>query len=384
MSSPAAHLPAPLPYHAIQVLLLSLRLPQATSISNPQMTAQYHSVYFLTLPPTELSRGYSELVLRVAGNHLPEIKTMNEIGVMAWLSKNTTIPLPEVIAYDATNSNPIHHEYTLLSRIPGVTLSDIYGSLSDKQQNDILDQLIDFLTQLQAHPWDGIGGLTFDRRGDVQLGPVVDETFWQVPDIEALWPEGETVATLNIGGPYKTYVDYMIAHVAKYIRLIQTHEKLASMRDIIPRLEAFVAALPNHANELNNIKLRLAHKDLHFANMMYDPSTGKITGILDWEFAGVVPSPSWNPRRSFLWNGIDTPESLAEKYKLMEVFEERCKEKGCTVLEDAQFTSTLQEHMQGAVDFLRASVEVSPRGQRQDLVQGWKLKVLENISYFEA
>ncbi|KAF5573625.1 hypothetical protein FPANT_12237 [Fusarium pseudoanthophilum] len=384
MSSPADHLPLPLAEHAIQALLQALHLPQATSISNPQMTAQYHSVYFLTLTPTELWRGYSELVLRVAGNHLPEIKTMNEIGVMAWLSKNTTIPLPEVIAYDATNSNPIDHEYTLLSRIPGVTLSDIYGSLSDKQQNDILDQLIDFLTQLQAHPWDGIGGLTFDHRGEVQLGPVVDETFWQVPDIEALWPEGETVATLNIGGPYETYVEYMIAHVAKYIRLIQAHEKLAFMRDIIPRLEAFVAALPRHAKELNNIKLRLAHKDLHFANMMYDPSTAKITGILDWEFAGVVPSPQWNPRRSFLWNGIDTPESLAEKYKLMEVFEERCKEKGCTVLEDVQFTSTLQEHMQGAVDFLRAIVEVSPRGQRQDLVQGWKLKVLENISYFEA
>ncbi|KAF5627244.1 uncharacterized protein FTJAE_9329 [Fusarium tjaetaba] len=273
---------------------------------------------------------------------------------------------------------------TLLSHIPGVTLSDIYGSLSDKQHNDILDQLIDFLTQLQAHPWDGIGGLTFDHRGDVQLGPVVDETFWQVPDIQALWPEGETVATLNIGGPYETYVEYIIAHVAKYIRLIQTHEKLAFMRDIIPRLEAFVAALPRHSKELNNIKLRLAHKDLHFANMMYDPSTGKITGILDWEFAGVVPSPSWNPRRSFLWNGIDTPESLAQKYKLMEVFEERCKDKGCTVLEDAQFTSTLQEHTQGAVDFLRAIVEVSPRGQRQDLVQSWKLKVQENISYFEA
>ncbi|KAF5698536.1 hypothetical protein FMUND_15063 [Fusarium mundagurra] len=217
MSWPAAHLPPPLSEHAIQALLQALRLPQATSISNPQMTAQYHSVYFLTLPPTELSRGYSELVLRVAGNHLPSIKTINEIGVMNWLSKNTTIPLPEVIAYDASTKNPIAHEYTLLSRIPGVVLSDIYDNLSDKQQNDILDQLIDFLTQLQAHPWDGIGGLTVCGQSEVQLGPVVDETFWQVPDIEALWPEGETVATLNIGGPYKTYVDYMIAHVKKYI-----------------------------------------------------------------------------------------------------------------------------------------------------------------------
>ncbi|KAF5644106.1 hypothetical protein F52700_2674 [Fusarium sp. NRRL 52700] len=370
MSSPATYLPLPLSHEAINALLQSLRLPQAISISNnPQMTAQYHSVYFLTLPPTELSRGYSELVLRVAGNHLPEIKTANEIGV---------------IAYDASNNNPTAHEYTLLSRVQGVTLSDIYGSLSDEQMNHIFDQLIDFLTQLQSHPWNGIGGLKFDDKGQVQLGPVVDETFWQVPDIEALWPEGETVATLNIGGPYETYVEYMAAHVTKYIRLINTHEKLAFIRDIIPRLEAFVAALPNHDNELNNVKLRLAHKDLHFANMMFDPSSGRITGILDWEFAGVVPYPQWNPRSSFLWNGIDTSESLYEKYKLLGLFKQRCKEKGCTLFEEAEYTSPLQESMQRAVDFLRAIVEVSPRGQRQELVEGWKDTVLEKIAKFGA
>ncbi|KAF5535206.1 hypothetical protein FPHYL_13252 [Fusarium phyllophilum] len=339
MSSPAAHLPPPLPEHAIQALLQALRLLQATSISHPQMTAQYHSVYFLTLPPTELSRGYSELVLRVAGNHLPEIKTANEIGVMTWLSKNTTIPLPKVIACDASNKNPIAHE-----RTHGMAIVD-------------------------------------DEDG-VQLGPVVDETFWQVPDIKALWLEGETVATLNIGGPYKTYVEYMVAHVTKYIRLIQTHEKLAFMRDIIPRLEAFIAALPKHVYELNNVKLRLAHKDLHFANMMLNPVSGRITGILDWEFAGVVPYPQWNPRSSFLWNGIDASESLEEKYRLLEIFRQRCKKKGSKLFEEMEYTSPLQESLQRAVDFLRAIVEVSPRGQRQELVQRWKDTVLENIAKF--
>ncbi|ENH70852.1 hypothetical protein FOC1_g10003305 [Fusarium oxysporum f. sp. cubense race 1] len=332
MGTPADHLPPPISEDAINQLLQVLRLPRASAIDNPRMTAQYHSIYFTTHPPIELSRGHYELVLRVAGNHLPNIKTKNEIGVMTWLSKNTTIPLPEVIAYHDSADNPVGPEYILLSRIQGVALSDVNDRLSDEQMNQILDQLIDLLTQLQAHPWDGIGGLTLDDHGEVQLGPMVDETFCQVPDIEALWPERETVATLNIGGSYETYVDYITAHVVKYIRLIQTHEKLAFMRDIVPRLETFVAALPKHANKLNNVKLHLAHKDLHFANMMFDPLPGKITGILDWKFAGVVP----------------------------------------------------YEDIQRAVDFLRAIVEVSPRGQRQELVQGWKDMVLENIAKFGA
>lgn len=61
------------------------------------------------------------MVLRVSGRRLLGIKTMNEIGVMTWLSKNTTIPLPEIIAYDISVDNPIGHEYTLLSQVQGVT-----------------------------------------------------------------------------------------------------------------------------------------------------------------------------------------------------------------------------------------------------------------------
>ncbi|KAJ0140344.1 Uncharacterized protein HZ326_16766 [Fusarium oxysporum f. sp. albedinis] len=201
---------------------------------------------------------------------------------MTWLSKNTTITLPEVIAYDDFTDNPVGHEYTLLSHIQGVTLSD----------------LIDLLTQLQAHPWGGIGGLTLDDQGQVQLGTVVDETFWQVPDIEAL------------GRPYKTYVDYI---TAQYI-LIQTHEKLTFMRDIVPRLEAFVASLPKLASELNKVKLRLAHRDLHFANMMFDFLQAAVQG------------------------------------------------EGCTLFEETEHISTLQEDIQRAVGFLRAIAEVSPRG----------------------
>lgn len=49
-----------------------------------------------------------------------------------------------------------------------------------------------------------------------------------------LWPKGpETVATLNIGGPNPTYVDYISAQVQKYIYLVQMHEKLAFMRDTV-------------------------------------------------------------------------------------------------------------------------------------------------------
>lgn len=128
-------------------------------------------------------------------------------------------------------------------------------------------------------------------------------------DVEALWPEGETVTTLNIRGQFPTYVDFVSAQIQQSVRLIQIHDNLAFMRDLIPRLEAFVAALQTHAGDLNKVKLRLAHKDLHFANVMIDTS-GEIIAILDWEFSGVMPFTKWNPRRSFLWNGLNNIISL--------------------------------------------------------------------------
>ncbi|RMJ09439.1 hypothetical protein CDV36_010927 [Fusarium kuroshium] len=381
MGTPADHLPPVISDDAINMILQITGLPQAITITRPKVIAQYHSIYFLTLPPTEKSRGHSELVLRVSGHHIPVIKTMNEIGVMTWLSNNTTIPLPDIIAYDSSVENPIHHEYTLLSRVQGVTLSDICDTLDDGQILQLLDQLIEILCQLQDHPWEGIGGLVLEEEGQPKLGPIVDETFWQTMDVEALWPEGETVTTLNIRGPFPTYVDFVSAQIQQSVRLIQIHDNLAFMRDLIPRLEAFVAALQTRADDLNKVKLRLAHKDLHFANVMIDTS-GEITGILDWEFSGVVPFTKWNPRRSFLWNGLDNTTSLDEKQRLLGLFIQRCKEKGISLLEDANYASPLQESMQKVADFLRGIVEVSPRNQRQHLVQGWRETVLENISKF--
>jgi aminoglycoside phosphotransferase (APT) family kinase protein len=86
--------------------------------------------------------------------------------------------------------------------------------------------------------------------------------------------------------------------------------------------------LPEHAEKLNDVKLRLAHNDLHFGNISYDFESDRVTAILDWEFSGVVPFTLWNPRRSFLWNASDDESSRAEKQRLFTLFEERFKHRG--------------------------------------------------------
>jgi aminoglycoside phosphotransferase (APT) family kinase protein len=59
----------------------------------------------------------------------------------------------------------------------------------------------------------------------------------------------------------------------KYIHAIRRHEYLSTMRDLIPRTEVFKAAMDGHKEELNETRLVLTHRDLHFGNIMYDVST---------------------------------------------------------------------------------------------------------------
>jgi aminoglycoside phosphotransferase (APT) family kinase protein len=381
MASPKIYLPGPVTNIAINQLLLSVSLPRSISIVSPKVTAEYHSIYLITIPSNP-STPHTKLVLRISGHHLPRIKTENEVAVMTWVKQNTSIPIPDLVAYDSSTANAIGHEYTLLSLAEGTTLSEKYQSLTESQTNSLLDQLADYLVQLHSHPWNAIGGLRTTDAETIVLDRIVDETFWQAPEVNELWPEGQSIDTLNIRGPYITYVDLVSAQIKTYIHLIQAHTSLTAMRSTIPRLEAFVKTLPKHNELLNNVRLRLAHKDLHFGNILYDFESSRVTAILDWEFSGVVPFPLWNPRRSFLWNTSGDESSRAEKQRLFSLFEERCKLRGLEFLEDAAFASPLQESMQTVVDYLRAITEVGPRGQKADVVEGWKKVVLDNIEKF--
>jgi len=177
--------------------------------------------------------------------------------------------------------------------------------------------------------------------------------------------------------------------------LLRTGREFANFADLKLRntkINKFLEELKNHAKELSNVKLKLAHKDLHFGNILYSRSTRKITSILDWEFSGIVPFTRWDPVKAFLWNGRgdgDREEGRRERGKWREVFEDKCRERGVWfLLQDAEFATKRQETMQVAANYLRAIVEVAPRsggmeGERSGDLAEWKgefLSCVEEVS----
>ncbi|MCJ1234362.1 hypothetical protein MMC14_002323 [Varicellaria rhodocarpa] len=415
------YLPEPLSDDSIHGLLDDLGLPRPFNTLRPSVIAAFHSIYILSYDPEVLSeilkplphipfRHETDLILRVSGTHLPAMKTLNECAIMRYLSQNTTIPIPGVIRFSADVQNPLGYEYQLLTRSSGMTSDQLYSTFSKTQTESFFDQIIDILSQLHRLPFSHIGGLTFmdpsiasTRPNDVSIipGPVCEETFWFDPDIEKYWnvPHDlhETSDTLNIKGPFSTYVAYISAHIRTYIYAISKHPELEFIRYLIPRLKQFLAVIQDKQEEwdLNQTRLVLAHKDMHLANIIYLPttgphdiSTGTVTGLIDWEFACVVPFPRWDPHLAFLrnMNINDLAKSKKIETRRNEGFHTRCEERGVDVkslIGTKTYANEKQEAMQTVQRFLRAICEVCPRGQQKDLVGSWKQKVEATLVEFE-
>lgn len=196
-------------------------------------------------------------------------------------------------------------------------------------------------------------------------------------ELDLFWANKETFQSLNVTGPFSTYVSFLTAQAEKYIYAIEHHASLYTMLDLIPRIKAFVAAMDKHKEELNQTRLVLAYRDLHFGHIMYDISTKRITAVRDWEFAGVVPAPRWDPQRAFLWNGVDDGE---EKRDLKERVVRKCREKGFRFFEDVEHRGKRQEHMQLAMNFLKTIVEVMPRRQVNKPVDEWRKEMLRHMN----
>ncbi|KAK9772047.1 putative Aminoglycoside phosphotransferase domain-containing protein [Seiridium cardinale] len=393
MADPKLYLPPALSENTIRKLMSELSLPEPTAVKPLITAAAYHTIYLVTFSaeadlafgPAQSNEPYGSvsLVLRVSGRHIPRIKTMNEVAAMKWVRDNTSIPIPAIVRFDATEDNAIGYEYTLLEKVHGVSIDTIYDTLDDAKLKHLIDQLTDYLIDLHRHEWHHSGGLSLDESGKIVPGRVLAETFWQGPEIAEYWGSDETVDSLNVCGPFSSYTAYVMGHIEQYIRNIEIHQSLEWMRDMIPRLGAFMAFLNDRSAELDGTRYILTHKDLHFGNIMCDPRTLQITAVLDWEFAAVLPLPLWSPGGGFLWSAKDeSQESLLERDRLFQdIFTTLCGERDPGLLSDFNVKTQMpHKAILRVLNFVRAIVEVCPRGQKLDRAREWRITVEEALA----
>lgn len=178
---------------------------------------------------------------------------MSEAEAMRFVSRNTTIPVPEVFgAYVEDGVG-----YILMSRIEGERLGRVWKRWDSERRAVAVGQLKDYMAQL--------GNLHGDFYGALWHRPCEDIFFAHFPFKPAKVSYG----------PYRCRAEY-IDGIVRALELSRP----------TPVLYPTDLAIVDKLRATLDDAIVFCHGDLNSLNILVDEATGRITGIIDWEAAG--------------------------------------------------------------------------------------------------
>lgn len=208
-----------------------------------------------------------EYALKIGGRYWIRIKTEAEVRALQLLHEHTTIPAPKVLAYSSDRDNEFGVEWILMTRLPGQNLRDVCSkqTLSTNAKKSIIRDLADYVAQMhfKVPRYDQIGAFTLD---------------------------GHIGTDLNKLGPWSTYEQFIRTRAQSERSALNTNPVFASIKDtMLDAIDRF-ERLPFPS--FDHLPFVFSHGDLDFQNIlvcMDDSDSPRITGIVDWEWAGSFP-----------------------------------------------------------------------------------------------
>lgn len=312
----------------------------------------YHKLYEVSDP--SWSTAY---IFRVAVPILPFYKLESEMATLEFLRQRTSIPVPNPIAWSSSAEGKLGYEWALLEKLPGVQLLDVWNDFPWDKKLETCRALARYLAELwkPSNRFSQIGSIYFKKSENeqMQVRPRLPNSTKPTPEmthVDEVNTHGFTVGPAvdpslfdrhrlylrADQGPYSSchdWVESLIQVEERCIRsadLIQTigrtqavtetaKKELAALIDevggendqeewteksnlILKLCKDFRRVLPQvfpqpDPAETDEPRFCLFHCDIREANILVDPDTFAITGIIDWETAFAVPD----------WYGVDYP-----------------------------------------------------------------------------
>ena len=310
----------------------------------------FNKLYQISAP--ELPSSY---LLRVTLPVEPFFKTESEVATIAFLRGNTSIPVPNIIAWQSNLEGDLGYEWMLMEKIDGVPLFEVWRKVPWDQKLALVDKTAELINELQSHKFGKIGALYFkpkssSRASNPVMPSVLDaDTSPEAYDNEMTGKldhsntlrshidktprriETNHQEEFEVGrffhdsffkasryylpgnrGPYKSPLQWFTALVQLQLEWINRgpvegdsdydtdFEKEASKMK--PLCQEYLEILPFVFQDEKNGPYVLHHHDLNLANIIVDPETFEIRGIVDWEMVNVVP----------IWKATSHPEFLED------------------------------------------------------------------------
>lgn len=267
-------------FEQLRALALTARVTQPEAggkATNPDLSC--------TIEQSSFAYGFNNVVLEVSfsdrvywiakirympGNSSQEaedaVDLLSEIATMRTVKERTSIPVPQVFAFDASPSNQVGYPYILMEYLGGRPLeSTIASQVPSESLPKVAKQLAEVLFQLH--------GLAFTRLGRIWCGENCDEPLQIIPfDDSATSP--------------KTSIEWFYAHrQEENRRALQGHSHDPEWRTACWVLKV---AVPHIVIEGRvHGPFPLCHLDLHHGNLLFDDDYN-LTGVIDWSNAQTV------------------------------------------------------------------------------------------------
>lgn len=221
---------------------------------------------------------------------------LSDIQTKALIRSSTSIPIPEVFAWDLSRDNAVGAPYHLEAFVEGLPLAEQWTGewLSDEPKKmKILRKLAELMSELHSLHFDKIGSLVLGADGkSLKVDAMVDMKFsWD------MMPSGEIWPTASLSGPFGSTKEYLLSV------LYDPEEVPEVRRHIKADIAILRQAIDSIPKALDTPKtFPLGHPDFNYQNILTDDE-GEITGIIDWDGIETCPRalgfacyPSWITR----------------------------------------------------------------------------------------
>ncbi|KAF7557456.1 hypothetical protein G7Z17_g659 [Cylindrodendrum hubeiense] len=275
--------------------------------------------------------GTTEFILRLsnpdAEGIYQETRVQNEVGMLTIASaalRHITPPVvPRVFGWNG--ASPDHHGWIMQELMPGTPLLDDFAeNMSLDQKKGILTQMATLLKALQDYPLpatiEGWGGVTFDDSGAIVSAPMctVGDGPWS--SLEDSF-RGRLKVKLAKADENPYLQGWRANGVRERIDAFIEHGLPAQSSDLTSKQDRaivhadFSEFIPSTSLSPLNPSEPVADTQLATDNLLYDPKTGRITALLDYDFASIL-HPAYEFFRSFSsnggqflgWSGDTTPQ----------------------------------------------------------------------------
>ncbi|KAL2158707.1 hypothetical protein VTH06DRAFT_4189 [Thermothelomyces fergusii] len=250
--------------------------------------------------------GRRRFVLRLSLPVDPRNKTVGEAATLDLVRRKTDLPVPAVVAFDASRTSEIGYEWLLMERMPGVPAHYRWRKMTMAQKERLTARVADFHAQLLrcGHFGDGFRGIGTLATGlpprsgpGLGSGPGGGGTPEPGPIVSSFFFSGQRYHYPVPRGPFSSSHDWLQAQLNVIVRehtaalaeaktdLEREHAEstLRAARKLLRMLHRIFPAVV-HPPE----RTVIWHDDFSLRNMLVDDS-GNITAVIGWECASTMP-----------------------------------------------------------------------------------------------